>query len=103
MLVVSTASSPAEAKQIAQGLLKKRLAACVNLVPNVQSWYWWQGAIESSSEILLLIKTVPSCLKDLSSTLKKYHSYDVPEIITLPIFWGDQVYLQWLKKSTKEP
>ena len=103
LLVLSTAGSPKEAEKIARGLLGKKLAACVNILPGARSWYRWQGKIESSQESLLFIKTTSSCLRKLTSALKELHSYDVPEIIALPITAGDHVYLQWLKKNIKSP
>ena len=103
LLVLSTASSTAEAKRIANLLIRQHLSACVNLVPGIESLYWWQGKVATSQEILLLIKTTRKRLSRLASVLKKNHSYDVPEIIALPLSWGDRVYLQWLKKSVKSP
>jgi len=102
LLVLSTAGSPHEAKRIAENLLRRRLAACVNLISKIQSHYWWRGKIENSTETLLLIKTTAARLENLTGTLKKLHSYDLPEIIALPIWGGDQVYLKWLKKSVKK-
>lgn len=103
LLVLSTASSAAEAKRIANLLIRQHLSACVNLVPGIESRYWWQGKVATSKEVLLLIKTTRKRLSRLALVLKKNHSYDVPEIIALPLSWGDQVYLQWLKKSVESP
>ena len=80
-------------------ILKKRLAACVNLVPGLQSWYWWKGRMTSSKEVLLLIKTTRAALKPLLSVLKVHHSYDLPEFIVLPVTYGDPTYLQWIKEN----
>jgi len=92
-----------EARRIARILLKKRIAACVNLVPNIGSWYWWKGRVEQGKEVLLLIKTSRSRLNLLSDLLKKSHSYELPELIALPIVWGDQGYLSWLSRTLTAP
>ncbi|MCM8811813.1 MAG: divalent-cation tolerance protein CutA [Candidatus Omnitrophica bacterium] len=102
-LVLSTAGSSEEASKLAKEILEKKLAACVNIIPSISSIYWWQGKIETSPESLLLIKTLQSQLKPLSDFLKLHHPYEVPELVALPIFWGNQVYLDWLKKSIKSP
>jgi periplasmic divalent cation tolerance protein len=82
-------------------ILKHRVAACVNLVRGIDSWYWWQGKVEHAPEILLLIKTVRSHLKRLHRLIKTHHSYDLPELIALPIRWGDPAYLNWMGKSMR--
>ncbi len=101
-VILTTAGSSREAKHLARLLLKKRCAACINLLPKIQSWYWWEGKIEHSAETLLLIKTSKQKLGRLAQLLKASHSYAVPELIALPISWGDRVYLNWLKKSVQE-
>jgi periplasmic divalent cation tolerance protein len=100
--MLSTASSEIEAKKIAHGLLSKKLAACVNIVPQVQSIYEWQGKIEESQEFLLIIKTRQLLAKSVTAEIKALHSYDVPESIVLPIQSdgsnGD--YISWLLSNT---
>ena len=101
ILVLTTASSRKEALRIAQVLLHKRLAACVNVSPRMTSLYWWKGRKEKASEILLLIKTKKSVFRKLEKTLRGLHSYSIPEIIALPITAGSRPYLNWLAQETK--
>ncbi len=97
VLVLSTAGSPKEAQELARRILEEKLAGCINLVPKIRSMYWWKGRVEEASEVLLLIKTRRSALKNLSHFLKRHHSYELPELIALPILWGDPAYLKWLR------
>ena len=98
-VVIVTASSLREARKLAHVILKGKFAACVNLIPEIQSWYWWKGRITSGKEVLLLIKTTRASLSRLCSVVKLHHSYEVPEFIVLPISHGDFTYLQWIKES----
>ena len=98
-IVWVTAGSLPEARRLARAILQKKLAACVNLVPKVESWYWWRGKVEKGNEILLIIKTGSAQLKKLSRLVKSLHSYEVPEFLALPISTGDPAYLQWLQNS----
>jgi periplasmic divalent cation tolerance protein len=100
LLVVSTASQRAEAEKIADVLVKERLAACVTLIPQITSRYWWKGKIESGEEVLLLIKTVSSRFKALEKRIKELHSYETPEILALPVAAGSRDYLRWLHQET---
>jgi periplasmic divalent cation tolerance protein len=95
-----TASDEAEGNKVAGALLEARLAACVNMVPGVSSRYWWQGALESAQEALLIVKTRRSLLEQVVATVKASHSYTVPEIIALPILGGNPDYLAWLRTET---
>jgi periplasmic divalent cation tolerance protein len=88
-----------EAKTMAKSLIKKRLAACVNLVPHVRSIYRWQGKIEESSEVLLLIKSKKSQFEALTEEVQSRHSYECPEIVSLPIQEGSKRYLDWVESS----
>ena len=98
-IALSTASSQEEAERIAHTLVERRLAACVNLIPNLTSIYRWQGAVESQSEVLLLIKTSTPCLPALEAALHELHSYQVPEFIVMSIESGSTAYLEWLAAS----
>ncbi|WCJ23925.1 Protein CutA chloroplastic [Euphorbia peplus] len=89
-------------KKLAQSIVKEKLAACVNIVPGVESVYEWQGEIQTDSEELLIIKTRQSLLEALTEHVKENHEYEVPEVISLPITGGSDPYLQWLKKSTRD-
>ena len=98
-LVLTTTGNSLQARRLAQQLLKKRLAACVTLVPRVRSLYWWRKRVEESGETLLLIKTRQPRLKSLFQQVKALHPYEVPEILALPISHGDPAYLRWLGES----
>lgn len=99
IVVLVTASSKEEAERIAKGILEKNLAACVNIIDGVNSFFWWEGKIDSSAEALMVIKTNKAKLDELSALIKSLHSYDTPEIIALPIVAGDKKYLDWINES----
>ena len=97
IVVLSTASSAAEAEAIARRLVEERLAACVNVVTGVRSFYRWKGKIEKSPEWLLVIKSSRGRFEQLRAALEKLHSYDVPEVIALPVVEGTKNYLHWME------
>jgi periplasmic divalent cation tolerance protein len=99
IVVLITAADIEEAGRISGALLEKRLAACVNTVPGVSSSFWWQGKPETASECLLIVKTKASSLPEIVESVKKTHSYEVPEVIALPIIGGNPDYLEWLEKE----
>lgn len=101
-LVMVTAASELEGEKIAQALLNEKLAACVSITP-INSLYTWQGKINSDREWQLLIKTSFNLFDELAQKIKELHSYEVPEIIALPIIAGSQPYLNWITDNTKEP
>jgi periplasmic divalent cation tolerance protein len=90
------------ARKLAQACLKSRTSACVNIVPRLESHYWWQGKIEQGKELLLLIKTSRERLGDLEQCVLANHPYDTPEFIVLPIEAGNKRYLAWISDSLKE-
>ena len=98
-VVLVTASSKTEAEAIAQTLIQANLAACVNIMP-IHSLYTWQGKVQQEEEWQLFIKTNLSHFSALEAKVKQVHSYDVPEIIALPILTGSQPYLQWIAEQT---
>jgi len=100
-IVLSTAGSEQEAHKIAHILVERRLAACVNILPRVQSIYRWKGEIESAQEWLLLIKTRADKFPAVRDAIGELHSYEVPECIVLEIEDGSLPYLQWLEKATE--
>ena len=100
-LVLTTMKARAEAERMAKKIIGEKLAACVNVVPSISSTYRWKGKIERSRETLLLIKTSGEKLDKLIKRIKKLHSYEVPEIIVLPIERGLPEYLKWLKESLR--
>ena len=96
IVVFSTASSTEEAEKIARTLVNERLAACVNVIPSVRSFYRWQGKIEDSAEFLLVIKSSRERFDGLRVALEKLHSYEVPEVIAMPVVDGARNYLNWM-------
>jgi len=99
IVVLITASFNGEAQRLARLLLEQRLAACVNLIPEVDSSFWWQGKINSALESLLVVKTKTSRLPKIIELVKGAHSNTVPEIIALPLVGGNQDYLDWIDKE----
>ena len=102
VVAFSTAGSPEEARRIATALVAEQLAACVNIVDNIHSIYRWQGAIESAAESLMLIKTRANLLAVIELRLRELHSYDVHELVAIPILLGARPYLDWLLASTRD-
>ena len=98
-IVLSTCADREQAERIAHRLVDQHLAACVNILPGVQSIYRWQGAVESAAEVLLLIKTSGARSQDVQSTIASLHSYEVPEFLILPVLGGSDAYLAWLGAS----
>ena len=101
-IVLTTAGSEEEARKIARHLVEKRLAACVNIIPQIESIYRWQGKVESSREWLLVAKTTQEKFPAVRDAIRKLHSYDVPECVVLNIEDGSSDYLQWLADSVQE-
>ena len=98
VLFITTATGE-EAQQISRILLEQRKAACVNIIPEVASCFWWEGKIDTDRESLLLVKTKASLLPEITKLVKEVHSNIVPEIIALPIVGGNQEYLDWIDKE----
>ena len=99
LLVLTTAGNHEEAQKIARALVDRRLAACVNIVPGIESVYRWQGAVESAQEWLLIVKTTAAAFERVRDAIKELHSYDLPECIAVPIERGSAQYLAWLGES----
>jgi len=100
IVVLVTAKDKAEAEHIAQGLLEEKLIACANILEGVTSLFWWEGKIDRAQEVLLILKTKKGLFSKLKQSVKKRHSYDVPEIIALSIAEGNEDYLKWVGAST---
>lgn len=95
-LVLISASSEDESNNIVSSLLNKRLIACANIGSKVTSSYWWKGKIEETDEFIISAKTRLSLISKISEEVKKIHSYEVPEIIALPVLDGNPDYMDWL-------
>ncbi len=103
VVVLVTCGSNEEAERIARALVEARLAACVNILGPVRSIYRWEGKLNDDKEVLLLIKTSRSLFDQVRHAVEKAHSYEVPEVICLPIIDGAPNYLNWLTDSVSEP
>jgi uncharacterized protein involved in tolerance to divalent cations len=100
IVVFITASSEKEGEKIASALLKEKLAACVNMIGDIKSTFRWKGQISTEDEVLLIAKTKDILFESLKKRVLELHSYEVPEIIALPILAGFEKYLEWIKKET---
>jgi periplasmic divalent cation tolerance protein len=96
IVVLSTCASPEEAGRLAQSLVEQRLAACVNVIPGISSHYWWQGKLETAQECLLLVKSSRERFEQLRTAIEQAHSYEIPEVIALPVVDGALNYLNWI-------
>ncbi len=98
-LVVLITTPKEKGKEIAEFIVENKLGACVNVVPEVSSVYWWKGNVEKDTEALLVVKTSMSRFSELVNKVKEIHPYTVPEIIALPIVAGNEEYLRWIEDS----
>ena len=96
-----TAGSMNEAKKIGKALVSNRLAACVNIIDNMHSMYWWEEEIQNDNEVILIAKTMESLVLTLIDKVKSMHSYDCPCIVSLPILDGNKAFLEWIAEQTK--
>jgi periplasmic divalent cation tolerance protein len=103
VLVMTTLPADADASTFAHTLVAARLAACVNLLPAMESVYRWEGAVEQERERQLIIKTTRARIAALWERVRELHPYDVPEFIVLPIVDGNDAYLRWVGESTRIP
>jgi len=101
-IVIMTAPNKEEAEKIVRILLEERLIACANIIDSVSSFFWWQTKIEEEKEVLVIMKSHESLFKKLSKKVKEIHSYDIPEILALPIVNGSQSYLDWMKACLEQ-
>lgn len=99
-IVYTTIDNIQDARRIAQTLVEEEIVACVNIIPNVESIYRWKGNIENDDEIILIAKTVDDNVKKTIQRIKQLHSYDVPDIIVLPIIGGLKEYLDYISNGT---
>jgi periplasmic divalent cation tolerance protein len=99
---LTTVDSAEEAERLGRSVIGARLAACVQIVGPIRSLFWWQGDIDDAQEWQLLIKATSERLPELERHIKANHSYDTPEIIATPIFWGSREYLDWVSAETRQ-
>ena len=96
IVIISTCADAVEAERVARLLLEERLAACVSVVPRVRSYYHWEGAIQEGEEYLLLIKTSRGLFDQVKARVEAVHSYQIPELLAVPVEEGSEKYLQWM-------
>ncbi len=101
IIIFITASNIKEAEKISQGLLGKKLVACVNIIDNLKSLFWWQGKIDHAKEVLLVAKSKKTKFPSVIKLVKSLHSYEVPEIIAIPLAAGEKKYLRWIDESLR--
>ena len=102
VVVYVTVSSSAEAETIARAIVSEKLAACVNVLPSIRSFYRWEGKVQDDAELLLIVKTLRPTLNALYDKVRELHSYEVPEFVVLPIAEGSKDYLDWLAQSVSK-
>jgi periplasmic divalent cation tolerance protein len=100
-VVLTTCGSSEEAHRIAQELVERRLAACVNIIPEIESVYRWKDEIETATEFLLVIKTTVAAVERLRDALRELHSYELPECAQIVIEDGSAAYLEWISESVR--
>jgi len=100
-LIYITAGSMDEAKAIGKELVSSRLAACANIIDNMNSIYWWEGEVQDEKEVIVLAKTKESLVSELIDKVKSMHSYECPCIVSIPIIDGNRAFLDWIRKETK--
>ena len=102
LVIISTAGSEREGWKIGRRLVESRLAACVNVIPKVRSFFYWEGKVRGEQEVILVIKTMQKQFQKIINEIKKIHTYEVPEIISLRVDGGEEKYLNWVKKNVSE-
>src|ERR1035438_9723045 len=101
IVVLTTCAAAADAERMARALVEGRLAACVNVVPGVRSFYHWKGATQSGEEFLLIVKTSRDLFGALRAEIEKIHPYEMPELLALPVVAGAENYLSWLQSNLR--
>jgi periplasmic divalent cation tolerance protein len=102
IVLLCTCATEAEGRRLAEALVESKLAACVNLLPGVQSIYRWEGAMECAREVLMVIKSTAERFEGLRARISELHSYDTPEIIALPVTAASEKYLDWMRRETSD-
>lgn len=102
-LIYITTSDQEESARIGRRLVEERLAACVNIIPSIKSFYHWEGSLEEDEESVLIVKTTSELTQQIIKRVRELHSYDNPCIISIPITGGSRDYLEWLNDEVKKP
>jgi len=100
-IIYITTSGEEESKRIGKRLVEDRLAGCVNIIPSIRSFYWWNNEIEEDEESVLIVKTIEEHVKEIIKKVKELHSYENPCIIHIPIKGGSEDYLKWLLEEIR--
>jgi periplasmic divalent cation tolerance protein len=103
IVVLTTCGTSEEAERIARRLVEQKLAACVNVLPGARSFYRWKDVIENTDEVVLVIKSSRALFNDLRVAIEKLHSYELPEVVAMPIVDGSEAYLEWLSRELLAP
>jgi periplasmic divalent cation tolerance protein len=103
VLVLVTAGARDDAERLGEALVVEHLAACCNVIPTVASFYYWDGQLQRDHEALLLIKTLESLAPKVEEYVRSHHTYEVPEILQVPIEGGSSAYLNWLEEQVAKP
>lgn len=101
VVVYMTCKDADEARAIGRALVEERLCACANIIDGMSSFYWWDGAVQSEREAVLIVKTKESLVPELTARVKALHSYKVPCVVALPILGGNEDFLNWIEKETR--
>jgi len=103
IVIISSSPSKKEAIAVIDSLLKDRLIACANIIPRIESKFWWNQKIDKAKEVMIMLKTRKANYGRIEKEIARLHSYDVPEIIAIPIIAGSRSYLQWMDGCLKHP
>lgn len=103
LILVCTCPDAATARRLAGGLLERKLAACVNILPEIRSMYRWQGELHDDGETLMVVKTTRQAYAEVERWLLQHHPYDVPEVLAVQVPAGSPAYLEWVQKEIEMP
>ena len=103
LILVCTCPDAATARRLAGGLLERKLAACVNILPEIRSMYRWQGELHDDGEALMVVKTVQQAYTEVEAWLLQHHPYDVPEVLAVQVQAGSAAYLEWVQNEVETP